>query len=201
MQPDLVLAWRTGNPPADVRRLGRLGLNVLVTETTRLAEIAPLVREIGRAAGTSATAETAAAAFEQQLAALREAYANRRPVRVFYQIWHQPLLTVNGAHLISDVVALCGGRNVFSDAPVLTPAVSMEAVLAARPEVVLGGSSSAGPDALAAQWRAVAASALRHTPVAYVPPDLIQRQTPRVVEGARIVCEHLARVREGKGTR
>jgi iron complex transport system substrate-binding protein len=193
--PDLVLGWRSGNPPAEVSRLQRLGLRVLVTETRRLDEIPALVRTIGAVAGTRAAAERSARAFDDELAALRERYGHGRRVRVFYQIWHDPLLTVNRTHLISDVVELCGGENVFADAAALTPAVSVEAVLARRPEIVLGGSSTGTPEALASYWRSSPLRALRALPVGYVPPDLIQRQTPRVLEGARIVCGYLETLR------
>ena len=36
------------------------------------------------------------------------------PVSVFYQVWRQPLMTINGRHLIDDIINLCGGRNVFA---------------------------------------------------------------------------------------
>ena len=71
-------------------------------------------------------------------------------MRVFYQIWHKPLLTVNGAHMISDVIALCGGENVFADVNQLTPSVTLEAVIAAKPEVILGGGSAGGEKEFAA---------------------------------------------------
>jgi iron complex transport system substrate-binding protein len=195
MHPDLVLGWKSGNPPQDLRRLESLKLPVFVTEPRRLEDIPRLVRTIGSIAGTPREAAGTADAFDRDLQALREHYGGRRPVRVFYEIWHRPLLTVNAQHIISDVIRLCGGENVFADAPVLTPAVSLEAVLAARPELVLGGSSAMRPEDLATQWRGAPVSALRNVPVRYVPADLIQRQTPRIAEGARIVCEHLEAVR------
>ena len=73
---------------------------------------------------------------------------------MFYEIWHEPLMTVSGQHLISDVIALCGGVNVFAATPVLTPIVSLESVIAARPDVVLGGSSATTPEEFAAPWTA-----------------------------------------------
>ncbi len=196
LQPDLILAWRSGNPRSDLERLERRGLPVFVTEPARLADIARLVRRVGALAGTSSAADAAASAFERELEALRLTYSTRPVVRVFYEIWHRPLLTVNAKHLISDVLALCGGVNVFADAAVLTPAVSLEAVLAARAQLVLGGGSAMGPADLAAAWRKAPVAALRALPVRYVPPDLIQRQTPRIVQGARLVCEHLEEVRK-----
>jgi iron complex transport system substrate-binding protein len=195
LKPDLILGWHSGNPAGDLQRLERLGFPLFVTEPRRLPDIARLLRTVGALAGTEAAADAAASAFERDLESLRTRYSTREPVRVFYEIWHRPLLTVNGSHLISDVVVLCGGRNVFADAPVLTPSVSVEAVLAARPQVVLGGSSATRPEELASEWRRAPVAALRDLPVRYVAPDLIQRQTPRIAQGARAVCGYLEEVR------
>jgi iron complex transport system substrate-binding protein len=195
LKPDLILAWQSGNPAGDLERLEQLGLRVFVSEPRRLPDIARLIRTIGELAGTGAVADKAAAAFENELANLRARYSTRGAVRVFYEIWHRPLLTVNRAHLISDVLALCGGKNVFGNAAVLTPSVSLEAVLAARPQVILGGGSATHADQLISQWQQAPAAALRAIPVRYVPADLIQRQTPRILEGARVVCAHLDEIR------
>ncbi len=195
LKPDLILGWQSGNPAGDLARLERLGFPVFITEPRRLSDIPRLVRALGALAGTGRAADTAAADFESELGALRARYSTRPPIRVFYEIWHRPLLTVSGAHLISDVIALCGGRNVFSDAPVLTPSVSLEAVLAARPDVVLGGSSATLRGELESEWRHARVGALRTIPVRYIPPDLIQRQTPRIALGARAVCGQLESLR------
>jgi iron complex transport system substrate-binding protein len=195
MKPDLILGWQSGNPAGDLERIERLGFRLFVSEPRRLPDIARLLRAIGTLAGTSPAANAAAAQFESDLATLRARYSMQAPVRVFYEIWHRPLLTVNRVHLISDVIALCGGRNVFAGADVLTPSVTLEAVLASHPEVILGGSSATQPEALKSEWRHARVAALREIPVRYVPADLIQRMTPRIAEGARVVCEHLDEVR------
>jgi iron complex transport system substrate-binding protein len=198
LKPDLILGWRSGNPVRDLERLDRLGFRVVVTEPRRLPDISGLLRMVGALAGTEVEAEMAARRIESELDALREKYGSRRPLRVFYEIWHRPLLTINGAHIISDIIEVCGGRNVFADAPVLTPAISYEAVLAMRPDVILGGSSAARPEELARMWQRIPVATLRKLPVRHVPPDLIQRQGPRIVEGARAVCEQMDAVRAGR---
>ncbi len=195
LKPDLVLGWRSGNPSGDLQRLEWHGFRVFVTEPRRLTDVARILRLVGTLAGTHDIAEASAARFEAELAVLRATYGGRAPVRVFYEIWHRPLLTMNGAHVISDVIALCGGVNVFSDVPVLTPSVSLEAVLQARPQVILGGSSAMEQGDLASEWARSRPAALRAIPVRHVPPDLIQRQTPRLAQGARRVCEHIDDVR------
>jgi iron complex transport system substrate-binding protein len=198
LKPDLVLAWKTGNPPGDIRALERLGYPVYVSETARLADVPRLLRAVGALAGTLQAAETAARAFEEGVSALGTQYAHRRVLRVFYQIWDRPLFTVNRAQLISDVLALCGGHNVFAGAPSLVPAVSMEAVLAARPEVILGGSELDSRDGFIESWRHTGLASMRHVPVYYVPPDLVQRQTPRVLEAAALICRSLDEARGNK---
>ena len=195
LKPDLILAWKSGNSPSDVVRLESLGYPSFVSEPARLADIPRVLRAIGDLAGTSAEAGKAAASFEREIAALRARHAKAAGVRVFYQIWHRPLLTVNGAHLISDVIALCGGSNVFADIGQLTPNVSIEAVIAAKPDVILGGGSAGGEKAFAAQWRESAIESLRRLPAHYINPDHIQRQTPRIVEGVKAVCAALEQAR------
>lgn len=196
--PDLVLAWKSGNSPADIASLERLGLRVHVSEAARLGDVTRVLRAIGELAGTMQAAERQVAQFEREIGELRERYAGRPPLRVFYQIWDRPLLTVNGRHIISDVLSLCGGVNVFARAALLTPSVSVEALVAAHPEVVVGGSSSSSPGELAAQWHALPVAALTRLPVVAVPPDLIQRQTPRIAEGAALICRRLEEVRASR---
>ena len=193
--PDLVLAWKSGNQAGDIARLERLGHTVFVTEPARLSDIPRIIRSVGMLAGTPSIAGSVAAAFESEMESLRVKFSGGRGVPVFYEIWHRPLLTVNAAHMISDVLRLCGGVNVFAHTPVLTPAVSMEAVLAAQPQAIVGGGSAAGAREFAAQWRRYPIAALQGVALIHVPPDEIQRATPRIVAGARAICRGLEQLR------
>lgn len=196
LKPDLVIGWESGNHAADVEQLERFGLPVFMVEPATLGAISRSLRAVGTLAGTAATAQSAAEMFERGVAVLRERYGARARVRVFYEIWHEPLMTVNGRHMISDVIQLCGGANVFAALATLTPVVSLEGVIAAQPEVVLGGSSATTMEEFAAQWRRYGHFAnLQDVRALYVDPDRIQRQTPRMLQGAQAVCEHLDRIR------
>ena len=189
LQPDLVLAWQSGNSPLQIDRLKRLGVRVFVTEVRALADIPRIVRLVGALAGSEAAAGARARQFENEIADLRERYAGQRRVTVFLEIWHRPMLTVNGAHLISDALRLCGGRNVFAAARTLTPLVSREEVLDARPEaIVTGGFGSEAPQA----WRGLElVSAVRGGRIYAIDPDLLHGQGPRIIEGVRALCERL----------
>jgi iron complex transport system substrate-binding protein len=198
LKPDLVLAWQSGNRTGDYERLEKLGYPVFVTESRRLDDVTRTLRAIGDLAGTRAEAGRAAAEFERGIRQLRERYAKARPVRLFYVIWTKPFMTVSGAHIISDVIALCGGENVFADVLQLTPTVSLEAIIAAKPEAILGGGSAGGERAFGVQWREAAPQPLMQLPAFYIEPDTIQRQTPRILEGAKAVCSALEKVRSNR---
>lgn len=189
LRPDLVLAWQSGNSPLQIDRLKRLGVRVLVTEVRVLADIPRIVRLVGVLAGSEAVAEARARQFENEIADLRGRYAGERRVGVFLEIWHRPMLTVNGAHLISDALRLCGGRNVFAAAKTLTPLVSREQVLDAQPEaIVTGGFGSEVPQA----WRGLEpVPAVRSRRIYAIDPDLLHGQGPRIIEGVRVLCERL----------
>lgn len=196
LKPDLVVAWDSGNPRADIAQLRRLGIPVFISEPRHLQDIADDLRKLGHLAGADASAEAAAQAFETRAAALRAEYAEQRPLRVFYQITAQPLMTVNGSHLISELLAVCGGDNVFADLVVLAPAVSTEAVLGTDPDVIIAGTWPGEPDTAFNTWkRWPQMSAVRNGRLYTVSADDLHRATPRLLDGAQQVCELLQQAR------
>lgn len=201
LKPDLVLAWQSGNRTGDYERLEKLGYPVFVTESRRLGDVARALRAIGELAGTRAEAGRAAAEFERGIRRERERYAKAKRIRVFYAVWTKPFMTVGGAHIISDVIALCGGENVFADVSQLTPTVSLEAIIAAKPEAILGGGSAGGEEGFRRDWNSSAPGPVSDLPAFYIAPDTIQRQTPRILEGAKAVCAALEQVRTNRANR
>ena len=196
LQPDLVLLWSSGNGIDTLPVFDRLGIPVFVSEPRKLSDVADTIRKIGKLAGTRAVAEAEARRIEQTLATLGDEYRREQPVSVFYQIWNEPLQTVNGEHLISQLMALCGGYNVFADAPSLAPKINIESVLARDPDaIVASGMDTARPEWLD-DWRGYPSlSAVRSGALFFIPPDHVQRPTARVLLGARELCRQLATVK------
>lgn len=196
LRPDLVMAWESGNALAAVARLRAMGLTVYVAQSKRIEDIAGEMERIGRLAGTEAVAAETAKAFRERRARLAARYSQRPAVDVFYQIWKQPLMTVNGQQIISDAIRLCGGRNVFAQLPILAPTVTVEAVIAANPQVIVAsGMSEARPEWLDDWRRWSTLPAVSRDNLYFVPPDLIQRHTPRILDGAEQLCVHLESAR------
>jgi len=196
MKPDLLLVWRHGNSPQQLQRLAALRLPTYASEARTLADIARTLRYLGQRAGVPDQAAQRASAFESAVSALRARYADRRAIDVFYQIWNQPLITINGDHLISQVLELCGARNVFAAERLLTPTVTEEDVLLANPDAIVAGWSDSFGQAPLNGWRRLRAlRAVRENHLLQVDPDLLHRQSDRVVLGARELCEKLDAVR------
>jgi iron complex transport system substrate-binding protein len=196
LRPDLVIGWGSGNSSAQVGQLQRLGLKVFVSEPRQLEDVASSLRRLGQLSGHATQGNAVATKFDQEIAHLRQRYGNKKPVTVFYEIWNQPLMTINGQHIISAVIELCGGKNVFAKLGQIAPTVDVEAVLNAQPQAILGsGSDATRPEWLDdwRRWPRIPAAANGH--LYHIPPDLIQRHTPRLLEGATQVCEAIERAR------
>ncbi len=200
LNPDLVLVWGSGNGMDAVAALARLGIPTYVSELRSLPDIPASIRAIGRLAGSAAHGDREAARLERGIDELRARYARRARLSVFYQIWHDPLQTINGEHLISKVVALCAGDNIFAGERALAPQVSLESVLRADPAVILaGGMGEARPDWLDNWRRFPRMQAVKTGGLLHVNPDLVQRPTARILDGAKEVCEQFDAVRERLG--
>ena len=193
LHPDLILAWRSGTPPRQRDALRELGVPLFWAETTRLEQIGTDVRRIGRLAGHAARADAWADAFDARLAALRARYAARAPVRVFYQTWARPLMTVGGPQLINQAIALCGGVNPFARLAQPAPAVSREAVLAADPQLIVDAS----PDAHALEdWRRFPQlAAVRDGGLVTLDADALPRMGVHVLDGVAQLCQAIDAVR------
>lgn len=197
LKPDLAVAWGSGNPPAQVAQLRRLNIPVYVDEPQRLEDIPAALVRLGRLAGTAEVAERAARLFAARHEELARTYASRRTVSVFYEIWNRPLMTVGGTHLIDAVMRLCGGRNVFASLTQPAATVEFEAVLQRDPEAIIAsGMDTARPEWLD-DWRHwPQLSAVRRGNLFFVPPDLLQRHTPRILDGAERFCAALDTARQ-----
>ena len=192
LKPDLVIAWETGNPAGQVEKLKALGLTVYASQPNRMEDIAAQLERFGQLAGSEAAAGVAARQFRQRLENLRHGNAQKPPVRVFYQIWTAPLMTVGGPQIISDAIRLCGGENVFGHLSQMSPTVSVEAVLEANPEAIVAtGIGDARPEWLNDWNKWARMTAVKRGNLFHINPDILQRHTPRILDGAEQLCADL----------
>lgn len=197
LKPDLIVGWQSGNAAAHLEKLKGLGYTMYVSQPNRIEDVASEIERLGVLAGTSAVANAEAKRYRDKLATLRTQYTGKATVRTFYQIWKQPLMTVGRNQIISDAIRLCGGDNVFGKLEQMAPTVTVEAVIAANPEtIVASGMGDSRPEWLDDWKKWTSIEAVKRDNLFFVPPELIQRHTPRLLEGTEILCRHLETVRE-----
>ncbi len=196
LQPDLVVAWIDGNSRAQLEKLSAIGINVFWLAPRRFEDIAQAVEQLARLTGQPELGRQRAANFRKELSELQAEYADARPIRVFFQIWDQPLMTVNREELISKAITLCGGVNVFADLPRLVPRVSTEAVVTANPDaIVTSGQDSSDLSGLARWQQFPELAAVKNENMFIEPPSLLARPTFRMLDGTRHLCHTLERAR------
>lgn len=194
LKPDLLVVWQSGNTSRQLEQLRRLGVPMFFSEPHKLEDIPSNVERLGKLMGSDA-ARDVATDFRKQIAELGARYRNRSPVRVFYQVGDKPLYTLNGQHIVSDALAVCGGRNIFANLNVVAPAVSVEAVLQRDPEAIVSGSGRAH-DNFALWQQFPGMTAVRRGNLLSVDGVLMNRAGPRMLQGAATLCEQLDKVRQ-----
>ena len=194
LKPDLVLAWKSGTRPADIARLSTLGVSVFVIEIKRLADVPRALRAIGTLVARPGPAERAADEFQRRLVALRDANAGKSTVKTFFEISALPLMTINRDHVISEMINLCGGVNVFGNMPSFVSEPSREELLVRQPEAILYGRSPG-------ETRYTISPALKDLPAVHdgsvygITADYAFRPGPRLLLAAQEVCDALDRSR------
>jgi iron complex transport system substrate-binding protein len=190
LKPDMLLAWKSGTPQHVVGELERQGYRVEVIRTRSLEDIAIALEKIGALTGSAAVAAMASNKFRAGLRTLAERNRDADPIRVFYQIQKRPLYTISGDHYVSELIALCGGQNIFSDLVNLAPLVAVEAVIERNPEIMLVSSDSE-EDALKEwdRWPDLAANRYGNRYV--MRADQIGRPTPRLLFAGEALCDAL----------
>ena len=182
--------------------LEALDIPVFINAPRVLEDIPDSIETFGILLGTSGVARPRADDLRRKHDALAPAGAplQSRPVRVFVQSVTEPDYTLGADHILSDVIALCGGVNVFADSPMAAPRVSPEGVLAAAPEVVIVGRAGAlagSPDAAARDyWKSVGLPAAAAGRVYSFDADTIYRPGPRMIDTAPQVCNVIRQARK-----
>lgn len=200
LQPDLIVAWQTGNPRASVNRLRELGLKVYIAEPKNLASIPSHIDRLSVLAGTESAAQRVIANFHSKLLYLSNEYQKKAPVKTFYQVWDRPLISAGGNELINDIIELCGGENIFAEIGLVAPKVSLEAVLARDPEVIIASGMDIGRPEWLDQWNHwPQLTAVANDALFFVPPELLQRHTPRALIGAEKMCKQIDLARNKLG--
>ena len=201
LQPDIVLAWRTGNPELQLQRLTDLGVTIFYSNPESVADLLEEISDIADLIGAGQAGQQVIKQLAQDVERLRQQYAARKPVNVFYQIWHQPLRTVGNDPWLNELLATCGGQNIFRNLEQSFPLVGYEAVLHKNPDAILipyketsSKETQSQETSHWRQWHQIEAVKKGH--ISQLNPDWLHRFTPRITQGLEQLCNTLDTVRE-----
>lgn len=185
LKPDVVLAWRSGNPNRQVDQLSAFGVKVVWIDATRVSEVIANLRQLKNWSPDPAKANAAADSLLHQQQTLSRRYAGLPKKKVFLQFGQHPLFTASGRTVQNEILQLCGGENIFADSRVAWPQVSREQVLMRKPDVIVTGGE-ATPAEVENFWRPQLT-----VPVIIVNDDWFSRPGPRIMLAAQQLCSQL----------
>lgn len=197
LQPDVVIAWKTGNPGDDLSRLKKYNVKVIYSNPTTLSQVADELLMLGQLTGRETAAEQAASAYTQQLNTLKVRYDRQAPIRTFYELWSRPLRTVANNAWPQQQLALCGAENPFKNATDDYPSVGLEQVLVTLPQVIIQPTQHAAdtPDALNwAKWQHIPAA--KNGFIFHPNADKVHRMTSRMLDEVALMCEQIHKARQ-----
>ncbi|WP_299018991.1 vitamin B12 ABC transporter substrate-binding protein BtuF [uncultured Photobacterium sp.] len=195
LKPDLILAWKGGNPPREMTKLEQLGFTIYYSNPVALGDIADAIEELGSYSAQPEIAKRNANEFRATLKALQIRHRNQRPVSYFYQLSSSPIITVSNKSWPSQVFTLCGGRNIFADSPAAYPQISEEQVIVRQPEVIFSTPHAGTETGTWQKWQGKL-PAIDNQHIFSLQADWLNRPTPRTIKAVKQVCNYFDIVRQ-----
>jgi vitamin B12 transport system substrate-binding protein len=197
LKPDIIIAWKTGNPADDLARLEKYQLKVIYSHPQTLEDVSKELIMLGKVTGREQAANTIAAEYTKKLQRIKNTYANKSKVSVFYELWSRPLRTVANKAWPQQLIQLCGASNPFADAQDDYPSVGLEQVLVTLPQIVIQPSEQGSdiPDGLNwPQWQHI--PAVENDFIFHPNADKAHRMTTRMLDEVQILCEQIDTARQ-----
>lgn len=203
LRPDLVIIQT--NPVRLAEKLASVRLRSVEVNQENIEAIYNSIRVIGDATETAARAAALIDSIRKGLDEIRARAASLPRTRMMFVVGRSPnrldgLIVAGRASYLNEVIDLAGGQNVFRDAVAAYPAVSLEQVIARRPEIIIDmgdmsdtvGVSDEHKRAVERLWtQSSAATAIKPRRVFAVASDIFVVPGPRVVDAARAFFDML----------
>jgi len=197
LKPDVIIAWKTGNPTDDLARLEKYQLKVIYSDPQTLEDVGKELIMLGKITGREVAANAIAEQYLTKLQKIRQTYAGQQKVSVFYELWSRPLRTVANKAWPQQQIALCGASNPFAKAQDDYPSIGLEQVLVTLPQVVVQPSqdSADSPDGLNwLQWPHI--PAVKNNFIFHPNANKVHRMTTRMLDEVVILCEQIDTARQ-----
>lgn len=192
--PDLILATKDGNKPRTVRLLERAGIPVFVVNPRNVREALETLSRLGDVCGIPEAGRRLEAGLRKRMEAVRRTIEGLARPLVFLQINIRPIMSVNRHTFHHDVIRLAGGKNMTAEASMTYPRIGIEEVIRRKPDVIIISSMERGGRFYRARtewlkWSAIPAA--RNRRVHLMDSNLLDRPSPRLIEGLEIMARLL----------
>ncbi|MEJ2914004.1 cobalamin-binding protein [Pseudoalteromonas sp. C12FD-1] len=192
LKPDLVIAWKSGNQSEDLEQIKRLGINVHLSNPTTIESLANELITLGQLTGYVEQSQQVAANFTKRLAAIKQRYHSKEPLSGFYQLWAEPMMTVNNKTWINQLIEICQVSNVFAHSPTDYPQISIENVMIKKPQIIIIPDEHADKPQPKINWQKwPEVPAVKHNQFVRVNADLLHRFSPRMLDGLANMCDKI----------
>ncbi len=196
LKPDLIVIWKNGNKTTDLNKLKSLGLTIHNSQSNNIIDITKDLQTLGELTGLQDNAKKIIEKMKSRYEKIVTRYSNKSEVNVFYQVWHEPLMSVGANGWIESLIKNCGGKNIFDQSDTPYPQVSLESVLAKNPEVIIIPHHSGNVGAKTEIWEKwPEITAIKNNQYFILDGDLLHRYTPRALDGLELLCNRIDRAR------
>lgn len=196
LKPDLVIAWKNGNKETDLEKIEKLGIKVIYSQTDDLTKIPKQLIEFGELTGKVDEAKVVAERFSTRLDKLKAQYLGETKLDVFYQLWPEPMMSVNKNTMVHQVLSICHVNNVFADNSTDYPQISLENVIKLRPQVIILPDEKTKKKVKHTKWQKwPQIPAVKAGQFVRINADLLHRYTTRALDGVEDLCAKLAQSR------
>lgn len=171
LKPDLIIAWQYGIKPSQLQQLRAFNIPVFINDTKHISDIPKMLKQFSLLTGHRQKGLKVIKRFKQRMKKIKSQNHHKETVRIFYQVWKDPLITITKHSMINDAIELCGGENTFANAAGIAPQISREAYIQSHPDITIDGNTQ-------------------------VDPNLLQRATPRMLTGITQLCTIIDKYRQ-----
>jgi len=187
LEPDLVLVGSQHRE--ELEKLEEMGVSYLALMPETFEEIYDSIELIASAAGAAAEGEILVEDMQAQIEEVKEkidSVSENDKVRVYYELYADPLMSVGNNAVIHEIITYAGGKNIFSDLEDNYPQVSKEVVVERDPEVILFPEDHGTEIHVAEKLKERSAweqiSAIKNDRLHAVNADMFSRPVPRVAQ-------------------
>ena len=186
LNPDLAIGTADGNKPGVVRLLEQAGIPVYIVNPRNIRDVIRTIESLGELCGVQKSADMLSSRLSGRIDHIFRRTASLRRPLVFLQINVKPIMTVNRNTFHHDVIRMAGGENMTQDEPLNYPRISLEEILRRGPEIIVISSMERGGRFETARrewmkWPSI--PAVKKGRVYLIESDLLDRPSPRIVEG------------------